>query len=117
MTVELGLAKYLQTISTIKSFPTIDPGNIYVENVRSILNVDKLSATLICEMGVQEKVFIKKIGLVCSNDGRIIQQFDSLNEIPDEITCDICEMGEEDVYTFKTSELEKIEFYQLNKLL
>lgn len=105
----MSLLKYLQTINTI------DPGNIYVENVRSVLKVSSSSAKLICEMAVQENLFVKQIGLVCPNEDRIIKQFNSYEEIPEEITCQNCEAMEEDVFVFNTSQLRKVEFYQLNK--
>jgi len=105
----MSLLKYLQTIEGI------DPGKIEVENVRSILNVNSRSAKFICEMAVQEKLFIKKIGLVCPNEGRVIEEFDSYNEIPEQITCHICETDEREHSTFKTSQLQKIEFYKLKK--
>jgi hypothetical protein len=105
----MSLLKYLQTINTI------DPGNIYVENVRSVLNISGSSAKLICEMAVQEKLFVKQIGLVCPNEDRIIKQYNSYDEIPEEITCQNCEAMEEDTFVFATSQLRKVEFYQLNK--
>lgn len=105
----MSLTKYLQTINTI------DPGNIYIENVRSILNVSKSSAKQICEIAVSENLFIKKIGIVCPNEDRIIDEFDSIDEIPEEISCRNCEASEEDNFLFKTAQLKKIEFYKLNK--
>lgn len=105
----MSLQKYLQTINTI------DPGKIYIENVRSILNVSKSSAKVICEMAVKENLFIKQVGLICPYDQRIISHYNSVDEIPDEVTCHICESEEREKFTFKTSELQKIVFYQLNK--
>ena len=107
----MSLVKYLQIINKI------NPQKIEIENVRSILNVNTSSAKTICETLVRENIFIKKIGIICPNTdcGRIIEEFDSYEEIPEEITCEICEDNEEERYTFKTQELEKIVFYKLKK--
>lgn len=105
----MSLLKYFQGIHNI------DPGKIYVENVRSILNVSTSAARTICEMAVRDNVFTKKIGVVCPNDNRIIAQYNSLSEIPEFTTCEICESEDRDQFTFQTNQLEKIEFYKLNK--
>lgn len=108
----MSLQQYLQTIKGI------DPGKIYVEHVRSAYNTTRLQARILCEMAVKENLFVKKIGLVCpapTCHKRIIADFDSFDEIPEEITCDICEAEDNHPFTYKTSELEKIEFYQLRK--
>ena len=68
-------------------------------------------------MAVVDHLFIKKIGLVCPNSEcrRIISSYTSYEQIPETITCSICEDEDQIEYTFQTSSLEKIEFYQLNK--
>jgi len=99
--------KFLQTISGI------DPGKIYVENVRSILDVSTEHARRICEMAVIDKIFERKIGLVCPNENRVIREFSSLNEIPETITCSLCEANDEEESTFNTSDLKKIVYYKI----
>lgn len=105
----MSLIKYLQTIKDI------DPGKIEVENVRSILNTSRFNAKLICEMAVQENIFIKKYGLICPNDGRIIKEYDNPEEYPTTLTCTLCEDGDVDPSTFQTASLRKIEYYKLRK--
>ena len=105
----MSLDKYYKTISNI------DSSNIYVENVRSLLNVSTFKARLYCEMAVQEKVFQKKYGVSCPNDSNIIKSYDSRELIPEEITCHICEGLEREECTFKTRKTDIIEFYQLIK--
>ena len=80
------LQKYLQTIEKI------NPNKIYVENVRGFFKVPTFVAKLMCEMAVVDKVFIKKIALICSNEdcNRVIASYNSANEIPEIITCSIC---------------------------
>ena len=103
------LQKYLNTIKEI------NPQKIYVENVRSLFKVPRTVAKLMCEMAVVDKLFIKKIGILCPNCKSIIGVYDKSQEIPSEITCSICELDEHESFHFHSSELEKIEFYQLNK--
>ena len=107
----MSFQKYLQTIDAI------NPGKIYVENVRSFLRVSTFYARFLCELAVQDRIFEKKIGLVCpnSNCNRIIKEFNSEKEIPDTITCTICESNEEEEFTFKTINLKKIKYYKLKK--
>lgn len=103
----MSFQKYLQTISTI------DPGKIYVETIRSFMNVSTHRARTLCEMAVMDNLFIRKIGIVCPNDERIIEEFDSLNEIPDSITCHFCELEGKENCSFKTINLKKVTFYKL----
>lgn len=105
----MSLTKFLRKIGSI------NPEVIYVENVRSVLNVSTFNAKVICESAVAENLLLKKIGVICPNDGRIIESFDSVEEIPLTITCDICELDEIEPCTFNTVNLQKIEYYQLNK--
>jgi hypothetical protein len=108
----MSLQKYLNIIKDV------DAEKIYVENVRSIYNIPRLEARLLCEMAVTDNIFIKKIGLICpapSCHSRIIAEYNSYADIPEEITCHICEAEDVEPYTYKTSGLKKIEFYQLKK--
>jgi hypothetical protein len=101
------LQKYLQTIDGI------DPGKIYVENVRSLYNLPRFAARLICEMAVQENIFSKKVGLVCPNCNRIIEEYNSIEEMPKEIHCHICESEEFENSDFTTETLRKEKYYKL----
>ena len=105
------LQKYLRTIENI------DPGKIYVENVRSMYNIPRFAARLLCEMAVVDNIFIKKIGVICGNEecNRVIDQFNSNEEIPKIISCDICESEDREHSSFNTADLRRIEFYQLKK--
>ena len=103
------LQKYLHTIEGI------DPGKIYVENVRSLFNISHTLARFICEVAVKDSVFSKQIGLVCPNCNRVIAHYSSIAKIPQNIVCHICESEEQEQYSFNTTDLQKIEFYQLKK--
>lgn len=105
----MSLTKYLNTIKSI------DPGHIYIENVRSVLNVSRFRAILLCEMAVSYGTFEKKVGVFCPNEDRIIESYSAESEIPEEIKCFICEALDENDFVFKTNRLRKITFYQLRK--
>ena len=93
-----------------------DPNRIFVENIRSFYGMPTKVAKFFCDLAVREGVFIKKYAVVCPNSSceRIIRTFDSLDEIPAEITCETCEV-QGDEATFGLSEKSIITFYQLNK--
>ena len=103
----MSLQKYLQTIS--------HSGKIYVENVRAALHVSTLKARTYCEMAVADNLFVRKVGVVCPNDKRIIAEFNNENDIPDEITCNVCRADGIEPDTFKTKDLQKIIFYKVNR--
>jgi|SRR4051794_24032279 hypothetical protein len=103
------LQKYLRTIERL------DPGKIYVENVRAFFKVPTVVAKLMCEMAVVDKLFEKKIGLVCPGCGRILASYYKESEIPVDVLCDICEADDKDIYEYKSIDLERITFYRLVK--
>jgi len=104
----MSLTKYLQVIKGI------DPGKIEVENVRSILNTSRFNAKLICELAVQDGLFEKRIGFICPNEGKIIEDFDyNTVDFPETLTCNTCENDDQEQFAFKTSELRTVEFYRL----
>jgi hypothetical protein len=92
-----------------------NPDRIYVENIREFYNLPYVAAKTLCEIAVRERIFKKKIGVICPNDEckRIIKSYD-IDEDQDEIlTCIPCSLREEEKYSFNTKELDKIIFYQL----
>lgn len=103
----MSFQKYLQTISTI------DPGKIYVENIRSFMDVSAHKARTFCEMAVREKLFVRKVGLVCPNDGRIIEEYDDESDFPAKIVCHICEAEDKEPCSFNTKNLKSVTFYKL----
>lgn len=105
----MSFQKYLETISNI------DPGKIYVENIRSFMKVSSHRARTFCEMAVRDKLFTRKIGLICPNDGRIIEEYDEDTQFPETITCHICQAEDREPHIFRTAELRTIVFYKLNK--
>lgn len=92
-----------------------DPERIYVENIRAFYNLPRFAAKALCELAIKERIFRKKYGLVCPNDDckRIIRSYDQNEEIDEEITCLPCQLDEHEQATFNSSDLEKVEYYQL----
>jgi hypothetical protein len=108
----------MSSIQSLTTINDIDSGYIFVENIRSLYNIPRVEARTLCEMAVRDGVFIKRIGLICpapTCDKRIIADFSSYDEIPEEITCHICEAQDVEPSTYKTNALQKVEFYQLKK--
>jgi transcription elongation factor Elf1 len=91
-----------------------DPDRIYVENVRSFFKLPKKVAWLLCEMAVKEGYFKKEIALTCPNCQRVIKTVKQVDK-NEKISCINCEINEESIYEFRAEELNKIEFYKLNR--
>jgi hypothetical protein len=94
----------------------IRPGNIYVENIRSVFDISRIEARSLCEMAVASKIFERRIGLICPSEschGRIIADFADEKDIPEEINCDVCELEGNDKFIYQTKNLARIEFYRL----
>jgi hypothetical protein len=92
-----------------------DPDRIYVENIRAYYNLPFAAAKTLCELAVKERIFKKKIGVICPNDecGRIIKSYDSEKQMDEKVTCIQCELRECEEHSFIAKDLEKIVFYQL----
>jgi len=104
----MSLVKYLQAIKNV------DPGKIQVENVRSVLNTSRRSAEIICEYGVQEGVFEKRVGFICPNEGKIIADFPYYEKnLPEFLTCNTCENSDVEPCVFRITDLEYVKFYKL----
>jgi len=91
-----------------------DPDRIYIENVRSFFKLPKRVAWMLCEMAVKEGYFKKEVALTCPNCGRVIKSSSKINNTQI-INCSNCEVNEEDVFEFNEGDLNKIEYYKLNK--
>jgi hypothetical protein len=94
----------------------LNPAKIFVENVRSLLNISRLEARTLCEMAVSDQLFEKRVGLVCPDDncnGRILADFKWGEQMPESISCKICQVEDREQSTYRTSDLKKVEFYKL----
>ncbi|OCB73641.1 hypothetical protein B0A79_19995 [Flavobacterium piscis] len=91
-----------------------DPDRIYVENVRSFFNISTRWARFLCKIAVRQGIFRRKFAVECKNENctRIIKVYNNLNDIPEEINCFTCELEGKEKFTFKTEDLNILEYYQ-----
>ena len=90
-----------------------DPDRIYIENVRSFFGLPTRIAALLCRLAVRDGVFMQRAGVLCPNDGRIIASYNTLHEIPEQITCQVCELSGEFPYEWTRDEVATIIYYVL----
>ncbi|MDQ6531174.1 hypothetical protein [Flavobacterium sp. LHD-85] len=90
-----------------------NPDNISVENVRSFFNISTRLARLICKLAVRQGIFKRKFAVECKNEScGVINVYDTIEEIPEHINCLTCEIEGLNDFSFKTSELNIVEYYQ-----
>lgn len=109
----------MKTIDLIFKTFTSTTQNIYVENVRSLLECITAEAIVICEEMVETKIFEKRFGLICPNEccnGRIITSAHSMKDFPEKIECVLCSIGDTEESEFNPEDLKVIEFYRLRAL-
>lgn len=92
-----------------------DTSRIYVENVRSFFGISTRFAKFLCQIAVNQKLFKKHIGVVCSNKEceRIIISVDDRKKLPSQVSCSNCLLNEIEPNIFPFESLETIEFYEL----
>lgn len=98
---------------SIEALKKLNPRRIYVENVRSYLGTTTEVAKLVCEMAVWKGLFEKRYGVLCPNSdecGRIIASYESISDIPETITCEICESNDRE-FEWSKSDLKVMVFY------
>jgi hypothetical protein len=88
---------------------------LFVENVRQFFNITKENAEFLCEQGVREGIFEKRIGVLCSNCNGMIYSSEFGNILPDVVVCENCKELGVGNYKFATSSLDKITFYTFRK--
>lgn len=100
-----------------KLIESTNPDRIYIENIRSFFNVSTHFAKFLCETAVKRGYFEKKIAVECLNKDckRIIKVFNSMDELPNELICIVCEEEGKETFTFEKQEYRIVEFYKLVK--
>ena len=91
----------------------LDPDKIYVENVRSLLNVSFKEAEAICEAAARQGLFKKGVEVLCP-DGTVGADVDSEKPLPPAVECWVEEEGHLEPRILNTDELKKIIYYRLN---
>jgi hypothetical protein len=91
----------------------LNPDKIYIENVRSILNVSHEAAKRICETAVRQGEFRRGVEVVCPS-GAVAASADTEDELPQTVHCWIEDGGHTEEVEMPTASLRKITFYRLN---
>ena len=99
--------------SRLRALSGLDTQHMYVENVRSILDVNSIDALRICERAVAEGLFERGVEVRCPQGG-VAAVATSEHELPPVIECWIDEDGHTELVELRTRDLEKINFYVLN---
>jgi hypothetical protein len=98
-----------------KIIENTDPDRIYIENIRSFFNISSKLAKFLCDIAVRQGLFEKKIAVECINEDckRIIEVFNSSQELPEKLSCIVCEIEGKEVSTFRKEDYKIIEYYKL----
>lgn len=97
-----------------EALTTLDPSKIYIENVRSILNVSSSYALRICETAVRQGLFEKRIEVYCP-DGGVVASAKTEKDLPATVRCWKEENGLHEEIEIPTASLRKEKFYRLNE--
>jgi hypothetical protein len=91
----------------------LNPEKIYIENVRSILDVSYDAAKRICETAVRQGEFRRGVEVMCPN-GAVAASADTEDELPQTVHCWTEDDGHPEEVELQTASLRKIIFYRLN---
>jgi hypothetical protein len=91
----------------------LNPDKIYVEQVRSLLNVSHERALWICETATRQGVFSRHVEVYCP-DGQAAASAPTESELPLTVMCWHEEDGDNEEIEMSTRELKKLTFYKLN---
>lgn len=91
----------------------LDLNKIYVENVRSLLNISSKRAEHICELAVRNGLMSKFVEVLCPNGGAAISA-PSNSELPSAVECWEEEDGEYLLKNYPTQTLRKLTYYTYN---
>jgi hypothetical protein len=87
--------RFLRTISSLfpvdlasthEAIAKLNPEKIYVENVRSLLDVSTWRARQICETAVRQGVFERRVEVMCP-DGAVAASAATESELPETVRC------------------------------
>jgi hypothetical protein len=91
----------------------LDPEHIYLENVRSIMNVSATQARLICDTAVRRGFFRRKLLVLCP-DGTVAASAATHEELPSTVRCWTEIDGDIEPSDVQTSMLRTLEVFSLN---
>jgi hypothetical protein len=99
-------------LGNLDKLAKLDPDRIYVENVRSILDVSHLAAVRLCEAAVRQGVFLKFVEVACP-DGAVAASAPSEDALPETVRCYVETDGFIEQVELPTARLQKTVFYRL----
>ncbi len=92
----------------------LNPNKIYIESVRSILNVSHETARRICETAVRQGEFLRGIEVMCPS-GAVAATAETEDKLPKVVRCWMEDSsGHSEEVELPTSTLRKTVFYRLN---
>ena len=96
----------------IEALSRLNPDKIYLENVRSVLNVSHRKAKYICDTAVKQGAFESWIEVRWS-DGSVVATAKTEAELPSTVRCWIERDGESEPIDMEPADLPKVPFYRL----
>lgn len=116
--------KFLKTIRAIfpsdpqdvarfeEALTKLNPDKIYVENVRSLLDISHERASKLCEIAVRQGVFERRVEVLCP-DGTVAASASSESLLPVTVQCWVEEDGHYEQNEHSTAVLQKMIYYRL----
>lgn len=95
----------------LENLGKLNPNKFYVENVRSILNVNHKRAVEVCHLGVQQGIFQECVEVLCP-DGDVAKIAVNEAELPEMVLCIEEIEGDYIEKEYVTKELKKTIFYR-----
>jgi hypothetical protein len=93
----------------------IDTHKIYVENVRSLLDITHAEAVRILETAVRQGVFEKRVEVLCP-DGTVAASADNEDSLPPHVNCWVeDEDGHLEEADIPTKGLKRVVFYSVDE--
>jgi hypothetical protein len=91
----------------------LNPDKIYVENVRSLLDVSHSSAVEILEDGLKQGWLRSGVEVMCP-DGTVAASAETIEKLPRTVNCTQIEAGHPEEVQLPTNTLSVVKFYKLN---
>ena len=95
----------------IEALSRLNPDKIYLENVRSVLNISHRRAKFICDIAVKQGAFESWIEVRC--DGSVVATAKTEVDVPNTVRCWIERDGESEPIDMESADLPKVPFYKL----
>jgi hypothetical protein len=94
----------------LDAIASIDPTHVYVENVRAVFGISNGLARRLCELGVKEGFFERRVQVLCP-DNVVAAEAETEELLPHEVHCWREIDGDFEEVTYETDGLQKMEFY------